>query len=96
MTASKSPSPSAAPPAEPVREPVRPHRTASNETPAVPSWEPAASAPDERVTVFVVVGVRTSDGPGPGVKRVPHAEAQALLANRVAVAGDQPPRNYVG
>jgi hypothetical protein len=49
---------------------------------------------DRTVPVFVTAAVRTSDGPGPGVKRVPAAEAAALVANRRAVWGDQPPRGY--
>jgi len=41
------------------------------------------------VAVFVTVAVRTSDGPGPGVRRVPPGEAA-----RRAVYGDQPPRGF--
>ena len=38
--------------------------------------------------------VRTSAGPGPGVKYLPPAEAGSLVARRLAVHGDQPPRGY--
>ena len=48
------------------------------------------------VPVFVTVAVRTSAGPGPGVRRVPPAEAGWLVAARVAVHGDQPPRGFPG
>jgi hypothetical protein len=51
-----------------------------------------AAAEPELVAVFVTVAVRTSDGPGPGVKRVPPGEAAALVGNRRAVYGDQAPR----
>jgi hypothetical protein len=50
--------------------------------------------PGKPVPVFVTVAVRTSDGPGPGVKRLPPAEASALVAMKYAVHGDQPPRGY--
>lgn len=46
------------------------------------------------VALFVTTAVRTSDGPGPGVKRVPPGEAAALVNNRRAVYGDQPPRGF--
>jgi hypothetical protein len=42
----------------------------------------------------VTVAVRTSAGPGPGHKRLPPGEAQALVGNRRAVYGDQSPRGY--
>jgi hypothetical protein len=54
------------------------------------------SAPGPLSTVFVTVAVRTSDGPGPGVKQVPAAEAGALVAQKHAVYGDQPPRGWCG
>ncbi len=46
------------------------------------------------VAVFVTVAVRTSDGPGPGVRRVPPGEAARLVGDRRAVYGDQPPRGF--
>src|SRR5690348_5334001 len=101
MAARRASSPSAAPPPGPPPEPAPPAEperapsSASNQTPPQPRY---ASLPDgvELVPVFVTNGVRTSDGPGPGVKRVPPAEASALLADRVAVPGDKPPRNWSG
>jgi hypothetical protein len=94
MAARRASSPSAAPPPEPPAEPERAPSSASNHTPPQPRY---AALPDNGglVTCFVTVGVRTSDGPGPGVKHVPPAAA-ALLADRVAVSGDQPPRNWSG
>ena len=35
--------------------------------------------------------VRTSQGPGPGVKTLPASEAGALVAMKYAVYGDRPP-----
>ena len=49
---------------------------------------------DGLVPVFVTSGVRTSDGPGPGVRRVPAAEASRIVASRHGVMGDQPPRGF--
>lgn len=43
------------------------------------------------VTIYVVNGVRTSGGPGPGVKRLPASEASALIGMRFAVHGTRPP-----
>jgi hypothetical protein len=48
----------------------------------------------ELVTVFLTTGIRTSAGPGPGVKQLPPAEAAALVADRRAVYGEQAPRGY--
>lgn len=42
----------------------------------------------EVVTVYLASAVRTSAGPGPGVKRRPQAEAAALVGNRHALYGD--------
>jgi hypothetical protein len=95
MAQRRRPSPSSAPPAEPAPGPARPLSTASNKTEPQAGWAPGDTS-GELVTVFVTNGVRTSDGPGPGVKRVPPAEAQALYAGRVAVTGDQPPRGWTG
>jgi len=47
------------------------------------------------VAVFVTTGIMTSAGPGPGVRRVPPDEAGALVADRRAVHGDQPPRGFL-
>lgn len=46
------------------------------------------------VDVYLTVAVRTSAGPGPGHKRLPAGEASALVANRRAVYGGQPPAGY--
>jgi hypothetical protein len=51
------------------------------------------SQPEPVVTIYVVNGVRTSLGPGPGVKRLPASEASALVSAKLAVWGDQPPRD---
>ena len=50
--------------------------------------------PEQLVPVFVTTGIRTSAGPGPGVRRVPPDEARALVADRRAVYGEQAPRGY--
>jgi hypothetical protein len=39
------------------------------------------------MTVYVVNAVRTSRGPGPGVKTLPTSECSALLAMKFAVPG---------
>jgi hypothetical protein len=70
--------------------------TASNQSPSQPGWAPGQDASGDPVAVFVINGVRTSDGPGPGVRHVPPAEASALIAARTAVAGDKPPPNWPG
>jgi hypothetical protein len=57
---------------------------------------PAAGEPGDPVPVFVTNATKTSDGPGPGVKRLPPAEATALVAAKVAVHGEQPPRGWPG
>lgn len=48
------------------------------------------------VTVYLTVGVRTSQGPGPGVKTLPAAEANLLISRKHAVAGTEPPRSFLG
>jgi hypothetical protein len=69
--------------------------TATNASP--PQYPPEQPPePGEPVPVFVLNGTRTSDGPGPGVKRLPRAEAGALVSARLAVAGDQPPTGWSG
>jgi hypothetical protein len=62
--------------------------------PLVPPDPPAG--PGDSVPVFVTVAVRTSDGPGPGVRHLPPAEAQSLIGRRLAVHGEQPPRGWPG
>jgi hypothetical protein len=48
--------------------------------------------PDQPVvTVYVTNGTRTSQGPGPGPKTLPAAEASALISHKLAVYGDRPP-----
>lgn len=48
----------------------------------------------EPVSVFVTTAVRTSDGPGPGHKRVPAGEAARLVGDRRACYGSQPPKGF--
>jgi len=68
--------------------------TAPNQSPPQPPGpEPE---PGDLVPVFVTNGVRTSAGAGPGVRKVPRAEAGALIAARVAIAGERPPPNWAG
>jgi hypothetical protein len=56
---------------------------------------PAAGGADEPlVAVYLTNGTRTSAGPGPGVKRLPPAEAGALVRARLAAYGERPPRGY--
>lgn len=43
------------------------------------------------VTVYVVNGTRTSQGPGPGPLSLPPLEAAALVRQRFAVYGSKPP-----
>jgi hypothetical protein len=43
------------------------------------------------ITIYVTVGVRTSQGPGPGVKTLPASEAGALVGMKYAVHGDRNP-----
>jgi hypothetical protein len=73
-----------------------------------PSFEGASNAADppvppepagegaELVEVFLLNATRTSAGPGPGVKLVPPAEASTLVAAKVAVPGEAPPRGWPG
>ena len=55
---------------------------------------PPAPPPGGQVTVFLVNGTRTSAGCGPGPLTLPAAEAGRLVAARLAVYGDRPPRNF--
>jgi hypothetical protein len=68
--------------------------TAANESP--PLEPPAAPADGPLVPVFVSVAVRTTAGPGPGVKLVPPAEASRLVSAKLAVHGERPPRGWPG
>jgi hypothetical protein len=69
--------------------------TATNATP--PAYPPEQSAATGKpVPVFVINGTRTSDGPGPGLKHLPPAEAGALVAARLAVHGEKPPQGWPG
>jgi hypothetical protein len=60
------------------------------------SPQQVVAPPDQLVTVYMTVAIRTSAGPGPGVKRLPAAEANLLISRKHAVSGDQPPRGYLG
>jgi hypothetical protein len=44
------------------------------------------------VSVYVTNATRTSGGNGPGPVRVPPAEAGALVGDKLAIYGDQPPQ----
>jgi hypothetical protein len=46
------------------------------------------------VAVYLTNGTRTSVGPGPGLKRLPPAEAGRLVSARLAAYGETPPRGY--
>jgi hypothetical protein len=50
---------------------------------------------EEVVPIYVTNAISTRWGTGPGVIRVPPAEAARLVKNRRAVYGDQPPRGYL-
>jgi len=52
--------------------------------------------PDQLVDVYLTTAVRTSQGPGPGPKTLPAAEANRLIVRKLAIAGDQPPRGFLG
>jgi hypothetical protein len=52
--------------------------------------------PEPVLTIYMTSAVRTSAGPGPGVKVLPAAEANRLISRKLAVSGDQPPRGYLG
>jgi hypothetical protein len=70
--------------------------TATNASPPQYEPEPPAGSDRDRVPVFVINAVRTSAGPGPGVKHLPRAEAGALVNARMAVHGEQPPHGWSG
>jgi hypothetical protein len=48
----------------------------------------------ELVPVFLTTGIRTSAGPGPGVRRVPPDEAGRIVADRLGVMGETAPAGY--
>lgn len=50
---------------------------------------------DGLVPVYVTTAVRTSAGPGPGVRRVPPDEASWLVRERKGVYGTEPPRGFL-
>jgi hypothetical protein len=85
---------------------VRNPRAASNASrePLAVQWSAAEGAPaalrgkagGKLTEVFGVNGTRTSDGPGPGPKRLPADEASALIAAHLAIAGSEPPDGYQG
>ena len=56
---------------------------------------PPAAPPGDRITVYLTVAVRTSDGPGPGPKSLPAAEASALVRRRHATYGDTAPAGFL-
>ena len=51
---------------------------------------------EPEVTIFVTNGVRTSQGPGPGVKVLPASEAGAIVSMKYAVYGDRDPSQSTG
>jgi hypothetical protein len=57
--------------------------------------EPQLATGGGLVEVYLTNAVRTSAGPGPGVVRVPVAEANRLISARCGVRGTQPPRNFL-
>ena len=55
---------------------------------------PPEPEPPPLITVFAVNGTRTSAGCGPGVLRLPPAEAARIVSAKLAVYGEAPPRNF--
>lgn len=56
---------------------------------------PGHEQPDAgMVTVYLTNALATSDGNGPGAKRLPAAEAAALVRGKVAVYGPHPPHGF--
>jgi hypothetical protein len=49
---------------------------------------------DSLVAVYLTSAVRTSARPGPGVRRVPPAEAASLVARKHARYGESAPRGF--
>jgi hypothetical protein len=66
----------------------RPDPTLAQAPQASPRLVPVTDGGPSAVPVFVTNGVRTSDGPGPGHKRLPPQEANWLISMKYAVAGD--------
>lgn len=58
---------------------------------SVSSGDTVSPPAEPEVTIYVTVGVRTSQGPGPGVKHLPASEAGALVGMKYAVYGDRSP-----
>jgi hypothetical protein len=48
-------------------------------------------APEPLVSIYLTNAVRTSQGPGPGVKQLPANEANALIGMKYTVYGDRSP-----
>lgn len=46
--------------------------------------------------VYLTNAVRTSQGPGPGVKVLPVSEANAIIGMKYGVAGDRDPAQATG
>jgi hypothetical protein len=76
-----------------MSQPLPSYQATSNATGPEPAPPDASGDP---VPVFLVVAVRTSDGPGPGAKLLPPAEAASLVGRKLAVAGFTPPRGWPG
>jgi hypothetical protein len=51
---------------------------------------------EPEITVFLTNAVRTSQGPGPGVKVLPASEASSLVYFKYAVYGDRDPAEATG
>jgi hypothetical protein len=63
----------------------------------MPQAQPRMPPPGEvTVTIYLTSGVRTSAGPGPGVKTLPAPEANALIGMKYAVYGADPPDGMGG
>jgi hypothetical protein len=71
-------------------------RSVTNASPQDYQPEPARGSDGDRVPVFLLNATRTSDGPGPGVKHLPRAEAGALVTARMAIPGTEPPHGWSG
>jgi hypothetical protein len=54
------------------------------------------AAPGPLAVVFLTNATMTSAGPGPGVKRLPAAEAAGLVARKLAIYGETPPTGWPG
>jgi hypothetical protein len=67
--------------------------TAPNESPPQPS---PAAGDGPKTWVYLTNATRTSADAGPGSRELPAAEASALVAVKLAVPGDQPPRGWPG